>query len=238
MLITTSQLGITATESFRFEKGPPGKKSRLIGIVFCRPDLPIMKNDIIPSLPYFHFRSGGNTAFYFGGFESDSEWTYGMEEREAPGMDEKTFTSITGPEGKHWYFIPREFNLFRHELERQTKWKYSGGCDMILLNSCYDSNTGTPLKCRLDFSTSIMLRLDRLNEIPSMPSVTELFERIFQYAEKQDADNPTWGFSDFAGLNVAKSGFWQMILSLLPTSVRSTANAAGHLVVHDIAIAT
>jgi hypothetical protein len=188
MLITTSLSGIRATEYYKFENGPSDKRARLIGIIFCRPNLPPMKDAIIPSLQYFHFRSGGNTAFYFGGFESDDEWTYGMEERDLPAVGENTFAALPGPDGRRWYFIPRQFNLFRAEVERETQWKYSGGCDMILLNSRYDSP-----HCHLDFSTSVLLRLDLLNDIPSMPSVNHLFEKIFQYAEAQDPNDPTWG---------------------------------------------
>jgi hypothetical protein len=236
VLITTSLMGITATEAFKFSKGPHEKRARLIGIVFCRPDLQLMRTAIIPALPYFHFRSGGNTAFYFGGFESDDEWTWQKEERHTPTMDENTYTSIPGPERRHWYFIPQHFNQFRAEVEQHTRWRYSGGCDMILTNSRYYPAASDYVECRLDFSTSIMLQLDRLSEIPSMPTVGQMFEKVFQYAEDQDPIDPTWGFSDFAGLNIAKSGLWQFLLSFVPESLRSTANAASHLVVHDIAL--
>jgi hypothetical protein len=36
----------------------PHKKTRLIALLFCRPELSLMKSDILPSLPYFHQRSG------------------------------------------------------------------------------------------------------------------------------------------------------------------------------------
>jgi hypothetical protein len=73
----------------------------------------------------------------------------------------------------------------------------------------------------LMFSTSILLSLDRLkDEIPSMPGVSQLFEKVFQGAEQQDASSPTWGFSEAAGLGIAKSGLWQALLSLIPEGLR------------------
>src|SRR5688572_6394124 len=47
----------------------PKHKTRLLGLVFCRPDKALAKQEILPSLPYYHRRSGKNVDFYFAGFD-------------------------------------------------------------------------------------------------------------------------------------------------------------------------
>jgi hypothetical protein len=43
-----------------------GRRVRLVGLVFCRPQARLAREEIIPSLPYFHCRSGEHCNFYFG----------------------------------------------------------------------------------------------------------------------------------------------------------------------------
>jgi hypothetical protein len=233
MLITTSLLGIQFTEGFRFERGQSRRRSRLIALVFCRPELDLMKKEIIPSLSYYHFRAEGNTAFYFGGFEDSDEWIFGLKEKQPVGVDDlEHFESFVGPQGRRWYFIPHHFNGFRKEVERQTKWRYSGGCDMILANSRFEPNRYPAAS--VDFTSSVVLRLDELEKIPSIPNTRALFEKIFQYAETQDTENPSWGFSESVGLSLAGSAFWSMLLTIVPASMRSVMNAARQFVIQDI----
>ena len=59
-----------------------------------------------------------------------------------------------------------------------------------------------------------------------MSTVSGLFERIFQYAENQRKDDPSFGFSDHAGLAIVKSVPWSAVKSLLPQAVQKDADAA------------
>jgi hypothetical protein len=230
-----------------------GKNCRLLAILFCRPELDLMRTAIIPSVPYFHTRSGGNTAFYFGGFEYDAD-DWGLDPSRETGsvllnqvaapnspirtvtgtmsLREDTYFSIQGPGAQIWYFVAKSFNSFRKQVEAVTKWRYSGGCDMILLNS--RSRPGQPF-AELDFSSSIALRLDKIQELVATPTVSTLFEAIFQYAERQDPNDPAWGLSDCLGLKTAITGLWSAVLSVLPQGVRTSVNAARQLVVQNIA---
>lgn len=246
MRITTSLTTIAFLEENRFEKNPD-LQARLIAIMFCRPESRLMQSEIIPSLHYFHFRSGGKTTFYFGGFEADIDDITEQDEAcrvtvENTGSARTTitnlagnvaaagYTTVQGPDLRTWYFSPSSFDRFRRDVEWQTRWRYSGGCDMLLLNSRRDR--------LLDFSTSMVLQLDRVEELAGTPTVGHLFEAIFQYAEDQDQHNPTWGLSDQLGLRTARRGLWDVLLSLLPEALRSSANAARQLVVQDVSLAT
>jgi hypothetical protein len=84
--------------------------------------------------------------------------------------------------------------------------------DLLLLNATWDE-AGETL---LDFNSGVCLRLSQMRRDGIVGSVPELFEKIFQYAMKQDGKDPTWGFSDKMGLAVAKSWFIELVLSLLP----------------------
>jgi len=229
LLPTVSYIGVEIDQTIRFQsrrfrlfKGK--RKARLVGIVFSRPELELAKNEIIPSLSYFHFRTQGNICFYFAGYQIDEDSVYDLSNPDS-------YEEIKGPNNQVWYYEPGAFNDFRNDVEKKTKWKYSGGCDLILTNIKYDESTGA----YLDFSSAVVLYLDRLNEIPNMPTVSSCFERIFQYAERQDSKDPAWGFSDWTGVDIAKGAFWEMLFSWVPSFTKKSIRAAMHLAVADIA---
>lgn len=209
---------IAAEEEKCFSRLAKKKQARLVALLFCRPELALMKSDIVPSLPYFHRRSGNNTAFYFAGFY---EFIPVDKERQNGPYE------FDGPNGTHWLFDAEQFNHLREQVEKSTRWRYSGGCDMLLVNS---RRTGG-----LDFTTAVVLRLDKIGELIATPTIGQLFEAIFQYAERQDDINPTWGLSDFLGIKTAKSGLWDVIIGLLPEPFRNSIRASRNLVVQNIA---
>jgi hypothetical protein len=65
-------------------------------------------------------------------------------------------------------------------------------------------------------------------------SVEQLFGDIFRYAETQNGEDPTWGFSDQTGVRLASSAFKQMLLSLLPKGISEEARKAFYFAVADI----
>jgi hypothetical protein len=244
MLIANSLEKICASEEIRFRRTPT-KKVRLIAILFCRPESSLMQSDVIPSLPYFHCRSGSNTAFYFAGFEDSQEywedvhataevvlepahrgWNASMEVHGR--LTNRRGFFVTGPGETQWCFVPSRFNRFRADVQRRTRWRYSGGCDMILVNSRRGLG--------IDFTTALALRLDKISDLVATPTVSQLFEAIFQYTEKQDTSNPTWSLSDHLALKTAGSGLWDVMVGCLPEAVRASVKAARHLVARDIGL--
>ncbi len=203
---------------YRREHPRHPKRARLVGLVFCRPEAPLAKQWIFPSLPYYHRRSGKNTAFYFGGYSPG-----------APSVFNQTEVPVDGPVGKKWLYSARAFDEFRRAVQKKTKWEYSGGCDLILANVKFDG-----VHAVLDFSSSVVLRLEHLQELPAAPDVSTLFEKIFQYAEQQHEDDPAWGFSDRMGIKLAKGALFTFLLSFLPSESRKEAKAAFRFIAQDI----
>jgi hypothetical protein len=205
----------------RFEGGMLRKPASLIAIVFIRPDSSLAKGEVLSSIDYFNER-GTNTVFYFAGYDDHAS------------KEEQPY--VMGPGGDCWYFDAEVFNHVRQEVEGRTTWKYSGACDMILTNARYDLIDAS-MQGHIDFHTAIVLKLDRLKEISTIQSVGELFEKIFQFAEAQNAgsSNPAWEFSNRAGVGLARSAFKSLILSFLPKALQDDAKGAFHLVAANIA---
>jgi hypothetical protein len=223
---------IMSYEAHRFYDEPT-KSVRPIALLFCRPELELMQKEIVPSLQYFDRRAGKNTAFHFAGFVKIRPDTVAQLIEDPTVKDDLERNTIPGSEGYRWSFFASDFDAIRKNIEALTKWRYSGGCDRLLLNSrC--TRQGRYVDPFLDFKDAIVLRLDKIGELLATPKVANLFEAIFQYAEDQDETNPTWGLSDYLGLKTARSGLWEILLGFLPESVRTTFKSARHLVVQDI----
>lgn len=94
-----------------------------VGVLFANPYVPYVKNEILPSLEYFHHRSGGNFDFYCCG--------YGAYWPENQYSDQMVVTSI---EGVDWLFSQQAFAQVVNSFEERTKWRYSGETELLLLN--------------------------------------------------------------------------------------------------------
>jgi hypothetical protein len=141
---------------------------RMVGLVFARPEASIAKSEIYPSLPYFHFRSGRAMNFYFAGFEM------------LDGRDPRRRTVISDPDpesARDWFFLAESFNTLREDIERRTRWRYSGGSDLVLtgdlaraLGSISASVLYMPCETDLYFTKADIVAESRL--IPHVTVVT------------------------------------------------------------------
>lgn len=91
----------------------------VVAILITRPDLATGK-DILNSLEYYHFRTGHSINFYLPGY--GAYWT----EEEYP--DGKVVTEIAGVK---WSFSNQRFVEFIEDMEKYSKWRYSGESDLI-----------------------------------------------------------------------------------------------------------
>lgn len=193
-------------------------KVQLVGLIFSRPPSEIAKDHIIPSLRYFHIRSGQNVSFFFAGFRPD-DTVRNVHEYQIPG-----------PNG-YWIFDEIHFNQLRSEIEQLTAWRYSGGNDFILATGRYNKSKR---RTYIDFTDAIVINLEKLLKDNSLPTIAMLFEKIFSFAEDADPNHPIWDFSDKMGLSLGRGAIKGLILSLLPESVRSHFKSAFHYAVQNI----
>ena len=164
----------------RFEENP-NRKLWLVGIVLCRPQLKIAREEIIPSLSYFNRESGKNIDFFFAGYDVK------------PVEDSECVPIQTGISSRpDWYFNPDEFDRVVEEIRDKTKkrYRYTGGCDLILVN-CLHSETG---EAWLDFSDSALAPLEVLRNQGRLPDTSHFFKSIFDYCRASNTGDPAWGF--------------------------------------------
>jgi hypothetical protein len=191
---------------------------RLVGLVFCRPEFPIAQ-EILPSLDYFHRKSGEHANFYFAGYGRKNlpEWKRGRSVQVAGFPD--------------WRFNASVFDALRAEIEARTTWHYSGASDLILTNAIDQKDADY---AEMDFTSAICINLEQLRDKRGFGLVGKLFEKIFRYAENYKGDDPTWGFSDKAGTRIVRSAIKNLFISVLPEAVRADAKGAFQFVVRDI----
>jgi len=186
----------------------------MVGILFARPNSAFAQTEITPNYRYFHFRSGNLINFYCAGF--DPIWDIPV----LKDADNADFFSISN------------FVDFVGEIQRRSRWRYTGGADLLLCNALRgdDDDVG------LDFSTAIVADLVRMKAEGAILSVESFFEKIVQHVEAQSGDDPTWGFSDSQGIAVAKSALKNVVMSLLPKSVQDDSKKAFHYIASDLSV--
>lgn len=193
---------------------------KMVGLLFARPESRLAREQIVPHLDYYHHRAGTHTHFFCAGYGAYSP----------PGQmrDAQVVTSIAG---QPWAFSARLFDGFRAELERRSRWCYSGGSDLVLTNSVWSAGEQS---ADLDFSTAVAMNLDQAVADGAIPDVERLFERVFRFGESADGHDPTWGFAAEEGLVAVRSGLVNMLLSLLPRGVGAEAKKLPHFLVADL----
>ena len=202
------------------KKVPLLNKVKMVGILFCQPSHKLSKEQIINNLGYYHHRSGSNIDFYCSGYGAYWDIT------EYPDMQK-----VCTVNGTDWYFSPFAFNKFREDMEKRSKWRYEGEVDLLLVNAKLERNDK---HICLDMTSAIDCKLEEMIRIGTITSVMSFFEDIFQYAEKQNGKDSTWGFSDKLGASHAGSALKRFVLSLLPGDLGKEAEKLQHLAIRDI----
>ena len=194
---------------------------RMVGIRLAPAEVRLARDEIIPSLDYFHHRSGNNIDFFCGGYRR-----YGY----APRPDERKVSSDQPP----WIFSASAFDRFRQEIETLCRWRYSGEADLLLVNGHYDAEAE---EANLDFKSAIACDLDKMIRDGAIQSVRRFFESVFQFTDSSDGKDPTWGFSDQQGIRVGGSALKRLLLSLLPRKLADDYSKAEHFVIRDLSLA-
>ncbi|MFC1750945.1 hypothetical protein ACFL2V_19305 [Pseudomonadota bacterium] len=161
----------------------------LTGIVFAHPGFKIVKDEIIPFIRKYHLRSGDHVHFFFSGYLTHDE---GKDDYMGYGDCEEI---DGGAEGDNWYFSDAAFENLRSDIEKLSKWKHSGGVDLLLLDGIYkDSYMYRGFD--LDFSQVVSINLAESREEKIIPMIPSFFEDIFRYADQTRHEASIWDYSD------------------------------------------
>jgi hypothetical protein len=200
---------------------------RLVGLLFASPGSPVGKDDILPRLDDYHHRSGDNVDFFCAGY--GAYWPPGW------AQDQETVARTTDPlSGRttQWMYSAK----FANDLHKQVQQlapglKFSGEADLLLTNAVFDT---AGRHAKLEFTTTIVLRLQRLKSDAALTTVPELLERIFAYAADQDLQNPASEFSDRQALRVGRAWLEETFAEKLPMSLGKVWSRGKHYAVHDL----
>lgn len=171
-----------------------GIENDTIGILITRPDLHTGKS-ILNSLEYFHFRTGKTINFYLPGYGAYWNDTY---------PDGKIVTEINGVK---WSFSNEMFTEFLSDLEKYSKWKYSGESELLLV----DLKKGI-----LSFDKIMQFHLDNMIRDNVIYSVHQFFEQLFSVCQDKETLNQV---SNAFGLDKAKQITKERILDKLPVGL-------------------
>ena len=157
--------------------------------------------EIIPKKEFWHYRSATYIDLFFVGFSSKAQ-----------------------PDAKR-------FNSTLHSLESNTRWTYSGGTDLILLNVTYSSETKrvTP-----DFTSALAVPLEEVAKVKGFERIGIFFEKVMGVAKVTcGAESPS-EVSDAMGGSLLKSALKGALSSLVPDGMKEEAKAAFLFPVKDI----
>lgn len=196
------------------------RNSKLIGILLCHPESPLAKSEIIGHLPFFHVRSGESIDFFCAGY--GAYWPPGHHIDETP---------VARINDEDWLFSNEAYLQVIEELEQESKWKYSGETELLLIPVTKASGDSVSFV----YESAIVCNLERMAKDNAFSSVRSFFDSIFRYAKKQGANNAAWEFSDIKGLEIAGGVLKDFILSLVPASLQSGYKKASHYAIKNIA---
>jgi hypothetical protein len=211
--------------------GTTGMQVRMVGLVFAPPWTPVARNEILPAIVHMHERSGNHIDFFWAGYDD----TRLMHWVDTDGKAEirQNFPNLIKRDPESM-FRESEFNYFRRQLEEvtQSKWRHSGGTELLLLNAVYQNVLGGTT---LDFGSSLQINLEEAVKDGAIASASQLLEKIFTYAETQSGDDPTWGFAKQQQASIHKSALLEMVLSLLPVQLMPLFRQGRHFLPLNLA---
>lgn len=189
-----------------------GSDIKMVGFLFAQPNAALGKKEIVPSLDYFHHRSGSSIDFFCSGYRR-----YGQSVH----SDERAVTKGEDP----WYFSDTAFNDLRNDVADRTTWRYSGEADLVLLDADFDKRKQM---ATLSWDAAIMCDLDLMLRSGAITSVNRYFEVVFNFAENYEGNAPTESFSANRNLNVAGSALKRIVLSAVPGGVADDMKSLGY----------
>lgn len=164
----------------------------VVAILITRPDLATGK-DILNSLEYYHFRTGHSINFYLPGY--GAYWT----EEEYP--DGKVVTEIVGVK---WSFSNQRFVEFIEDMEKYSKWRYSGESDLIFA----EVKNG-----RLSYERAMEFHLDNMLRDKAIISVNQFFEKIVRIGQEGRSMNQ---IGNKLGIDKGKQVVFDALLEKMP----------------------
>ena len=193
-------------------------KRHVLGILFCNPQTPFFQSEISHSLETFHHQTSKNMDIFCAGFSA-----YVPESEEKFLKDKQKIIELNGAE---WEFSAEALEAFKSQIRGLSKWQGSGETDLLLLEASISQKS-----VELDFENTLDLNLEALKRDGAITSVRSFIDGL----TKGLAENKSiYQASDNKGISILKSFGKEIILNLLPKSLREAYLKAEHFAVKDL----
>lgn len=178
---------------------------RPVALIFGSPDCKAMKEDILPRLQYFNWRSGEALDMFCIGYRVPKSLEFSSGD-----------------------FDPKAFQLALLEFEEKSVWNYSGQTDFLLLNA-YMHEEGGKKHVDLDFHTVFAVTLEKAAQDKLVENARKFLEDVLRCARDTTADLPTM-VSDKVFLKSSGKLLMEWFLSLFKLSPDKVTNLYGSCV--------
>jgi hypothetical protein len=185
--------------------------TRLLAILFMRKGQEITDKLIVPSLNYFHIRSGEALHFIMPGWIRKGD-------------------SLAKSAGEVWVYDDVLFERARAVIASETNWKYSGGTDLLLITTRRAATDNVVL----NFSAAINIRLHELQEKGLVGSPEIIFERLIRFAENYKGPEPLLHLSLQEVRVSLFEGVVNSILSYISKEMKDRIEYGKHFLVQDV----
>jgi|GEM_PF-6846954 len=179
---------VRPTEGASFINTVAEPSEKVIGILFVRPAHQTAHPAIFQDLPNFHLRSGSHINFYFPGYGTHWDDRYASDKKEVAKID-----------GASWYYFQAHYSAFEEELEKRTKWKPTGECELLILSVASNSTEGD---APISFDDGITINISELIADGLISSISRLFYNIFNVFR----DNPDTTLHELSNRLAQKNG--------------------------------
>lgn len=194
--------------SLKFWLGQTQRPALLVGLLFCRPSTRLARDEILPAVLDFHYASDAQTQFYFAGY------------RQVERRGENSILPRARTGAPSFEFDAEAFNEFVDLIQLKTKWRYSGGTDLILADGRYDPARRSGY---VDFSSAMSLTLEFVKGESVYPEIGMFFQQVFTFAREYEGERPTFALSDALGKSALKDIVGSLALKFVPGETKEGA---------------
>lgn len=213
---------VARSVSDRFTESFDGKSgTKLIGLLFGRPQSPIFKKYIYKDLKYLNYRSGISLDIYCLGWSN----TKTVKVWDSP---EFVGTKTSEPE---WEFDDMSFIESCKIIKSETAWKYSGTTDLILLNAVFHEKNSS---ATLDYSKVICCQLETMEKIGAIDSIGTFFESLIDFTENYSGQDPVSSYSNKIGGTELIDAAKNFVTSLAPKAIDESFSKLEQFAVRDV----
>ena len=144
-----------------------------------------------------------------------------------------------------WYFHKNKLSFntnrfmeYRQEIERNSKWRYSGETDLLILNFEYDTQSR---KAQFAFDEVIILQVEamiREKQIGSLSALLSLIHNAAKSSRGRGEQSVVWEMSDRLGFLRGRQSLWEALKKFILKDFAQVYNNVRPFGVFDLRVRT